>query len=322
MRVLMIPGLSRFENTESGIKRVVEAYHKYAASYGIEYVECPVEDEHEYDLFAVHAGSSDRFPVHRPLVAIAHGLYWTADYDAHGSEWDTNAHVIETIRRATMITVPSPWVAETIRRDCRVDPVILPHGINWKEWEHNEPNAGYVLWNKNRPGDVCTPEHMMTLAEMRPNVNFLTTFAAKSERPDASNIAVTGVQPHNVMKKMIQQAGVYLSTTKETFGIGVLEAMAAGTPVLGFAYGGNKDLIEHGVTGYLARPGDYDDLANGLDYCLKHRGILSDNCKIEVQKLGWNNPARILASVYEQALRKWEDNQRPLKIDPESYLTS
>ncbi len=315
----MIPELSRFDNTESGIKRVVEAYHEYAGAFGIEYVECKVEDEHEYDLLAIHAGSSDKFSVHRPIVAIAHGLYWTHDYNAHAAEWDTNAHVIETLRRASVITVPSPWVAESIQRDMRINPVILPHGIDWQEWKHNEPNAGYVLWNKNRAADVCTPEHMVTLSVMRPDVNFLTTFSTDKA---GKNVTTIGVQPHDTMKKLIQQAGVYLSTTKETFGIGVLEAMAAGIPVLGFAYGGNLDLIEHGVTGYLARPGNYDDLANGLDYCMKYRDVLSANCKVSVKKWGWDHPAKILHSVYENALHKWNNDQRPLKIDPADYLTS
>ena len=313
----MIPELFRFDNTESGIKRVVEAYHKYAPEYGIEYVECKVEEEHLYDVFAVHAGSTDRYPVHRPIISVIHGLYWTQDYDASASEWNANYYVVESIRRATIITVPSLWVAETIRRDVRVDPVILPHGVDWLEWEHNLKVKDYVLWNKNRPGDVCTPEHMGVLARKRPDVNFLTTFAPKDV---SGNVKEIGVQPHDKMKKMIQQALVYLSTTKETFGIGVLEAMASGTPVLGFAYGGNLELIEHGVTGYLARPGDYDDLAVGLDYCIQHRAILSDNCKIAVKKWGWDQPARIIASVFEDALEKWNDNQRPLKIDPAVYL--
>jgi len=98
------------------------------------------------------------------------------------------------------------------------------------------------------------------------------------------------------MKQIIQQAGVYLSTTKETFGIGVLEAMAAGVPVLGYNKGGNVDLIQHGVNGYLAT--DFDDLVEGLIYCLDHRQTLGDNGR-EMAK-AWTWPERIekVAQVY------------------------
>jgi glycosyltransferase involved in cell wall biosynthesis len=42
-----------------------------------------------------------------------------------------------------------------------------------------------------------------------------------------------------------RNAGVYLSTAKETFGIGILEALACGVPVLGYAHGGILDLVQH-----------------------------------------------------------------------------
>jgi glycosyltransferase involved in cell wall biosynthesis len=43
-----------------------------------------------------------------------------------------------------------------------------------------------------------------------------------------------------------------------------LEALACGTPVVGFDVGGLADAVRHGVTGWLARPFDVADLAAGL----------------------------------------------------------
>ena len=51
----------------------------------------------------------------------------------------------------------------------------------------------------------------------------------------------------------------------------VMEAMACGTPCVAFHQGGMPDLIEHGRTGYLARPYDPDDLAAGIG------GVLEDD---------------------------------------------
>jgi glycosyltransferase involved in cell wall biosynthesis len=49
-----------------------------------------------------------------------------------------------------------------------------------------------------------------------------------------------------------------------------MESMACGTPVVGFDIGGNGDMVEHQINGYLARPFDPVDLARGIDFCLAH----------------------------------------------------
>jgi glycosyltransferase involved in cell wall biosynthesis len=50
-------------------------------------------------------------------------------------------------------------------------------------------------------------------------------------------------------------------STAEPFGIVILEAHAAGVPVVAFASAGPLELIEHGVSGLLCPPGDAHELA-------------------------------------------------------------
>ena len=156
MKVLMLPQMRHFRSEESGIKRVVEAYHKYGPQFGIEYV-----DEGEpYDLKVSHAGTNTE----NIDVAHLHGLYWSADVSCSKWEWKANANVIEAARQAKIITVPSEWVAETIRRDMRRQPVVIGHGVDWDEWQHDRPMGGYILYNKNRQGDVCDASPVLRLA--------------------------------------------------------------------------------------------------------------------------------------------------------------
>jgi glycosyltransferase involved in cell wall biosynthesis len=62
---------------------------------------------------------------------------------------------------------------------------------------------------------------------------------------------------------------LHLIDFDEPFGYSVVESMACGTPVIAHARGSMGELIEHGVTGYLAADMDAAvaavDAAGGLD---------------------------------------------------------
>ena len=295
MNVLMIPHISHFRNEESGIKRVCEAYAEHLPKFGVRLV-APGEP---YDIKAVHAGTTSD-----ATVAHAHGLYWTGDYAANAWEWQANAHVINSVRHAKEVTVPSAWVAETFAREMRFQPHVVGHGINWDEWAHHgEPTGDFVLWNKNRMGDVCDPKPVVDLARRFPKGHFVSTFAPRGA---PGNINAIGVIPHDQMKRLVQSCLVYLATTKETFGIGILEAMAAGVPVLAYAHGGVLEMVQHGVNGYLAEPDDVQDLIQGLQYCIHHRDVLGMNGRELAREWTWERACEKVARVYELAVQEQE----------------
>lgn len=62
----------------------------------------------------------------------------------------------------------------------------------------------------------------------------------------------------------------------ESFSNVCLESLASGTPVAAFAIGGLLDQIEHKRNGYLARPYDADDLANGIRWILEDKERLCE----------------------------------------------
>jgi hypothetical protein len=54
----------------------------------------------------------------------------------------------------------------------RLNPHVIGHGIEWQEWQHSYQSQGYVLWNKNRTGDVCSPDDINRLAQIFSKIEF------------------------------------------------------------------------------------------------------------------------------------------------------
>lgn len=294
LKVHMLPTPAEAENDQSNsINQIVLRLKKHLPAFGVEIVQTHAEA----DLLVGHAGQTARNGA--VDVAHCHGLYPTAyPHLTQGWHWAANRAVIANLVGAKMITVPSEWVAMILRRDMHVDPVVVGWAIEPSEWEPGE-DQGYILWNKNRPDGVCDPRPVLELATRTPEQRFITTFAEGG----TPNVRVIGRQHFPAMKEFIRHASVYLSTTKETFGIGTLEAMACGIPVLGFRHGATPDIVQHGVTGYLVEPGDFDGLREGLDYCLKYRDVLGANARDVARTYTWDKVAKQFAQVYRAAMQ-------------------
>ena len=84
-----------------GIWRVINAQGRWLPTYGIEVV----GSEAEADVVMIHAGSL--VDTGKPIVTTNHGLYWTDDFEWADAYWQYNGAVIEALRRAHKVIVPS-----------------------------------------------------------------------------------------------------------------------------------------------------------------------------------------------------------------------
>lgn len=313
LKIYIEPRFAEVDTGEGGIRRVVEAQRKYLPQMGIHVVD-RIEDA---DVCVYHGGNWRG--TDKPVVSHCHGLYWN-EYEWGNWAHDLNKHVVDAMRKSDVVTAPSKWIAHILQRGMMIDPPVLYHGVDVDEWKPLEAEARlapngetikpYVLWNKTRVDAICTPVPLNKLAEMAPDTNFVTTFGE-----DAPNVIRTGKLPIEQAKQLIERASVYLCTTRETFGIGTLEAMACGIPVLGFRWGGQVEIVEHGVSGYLAAPGDYADLRRGLDFCLSNRDALGAAARQAViAKFTWQLAMESYATVYRQLLRRSNKEARAPKV--------
>lgn len=98
--------------------------------------------------------------------------------------------------------------------------------------------------------------------------------------------------------------GVLPSVWWEVAPMAVTEAMAHGLPVVGSRIGGIPELVEDGVTGLLARPGDAADLAARMEMLAcdeSLRRTLSANCLGRARELSLDKTLSALLALYAAA---------------------
>jgi phosphatidylinositol alpha-mannosyltransferase len=93
------------------------------------------------------------------------------------------------------------------------------------------------------------------------------------------------------------------SVANESFGITLLEAMAAGRPVVATANNGSSTLGEHGVTGLVVEPRDAEALAQSLEWLLEDRKLadrLGDAARQRGRLFDWPVVARSILDYYAE----------------------
>lgn len=105
-------------------------------------------------------------------------------------------------------------------------------------------------------------------------------------------------------------AFVFPSRT-ETLGLVLLEAMAAGCPVVAARSGGIPDIVTDGVNGYLFEPKSDDAGAIAATMRLleekEEREVIRQNARQEAERWGWSAATRQLQTYYEKVV----DSQVP-----------
>jgi glycosyltransferase involved in cell wall biosynthesis len=92
-----------------------------------------------------------------------------------------------------------------------------------------------------------------------------------------------------------------LSSHSEGTPMVVLEAMAAGRPVVATAVGGLPDLIEGGTNGYLAKPGDAQGLLDGVQQALDSKTHYDALCAGALATAQAQFSVSVMADRYDQA---------------------
>ncbi|WP_162198697.1 glycosyltransferase family 4 protein [Methanosarcina sp. 1.H.A.2.2] len=107
--------------------------------------------------------------------------------------------------------------------------------------------------------------------------------------------------------RLLREADIYLLPSyAEGLPISLLEAMAAGLPVISTPVGGIPEVVEDSVNGFLVIPGDHKDLSDKIIELIENkelRNIIGNNNREKVkEEYDWSIIAKKLEVVYTELL--------------------
>jgi glycosyltransferase involved in cell wall biosynthesis len=250
------------------------------------------------------------------------------------SGFDLNRWVWQRKRKAwhkpIHIVTPSHWLAECVResvlmRDWPVS--VVPNAIDTEIWQPVEKTLARQLIglpqevplllfgaiggsNDCRKGFDLLRE---TLNHLRGQVDRLQLVIFGQLPPREHEdmgfpVHYTGHLYDDLALKVLYNAAdaVIVPSRQEVFGQTASEALACGTPVVCFGSSGLVDVVNHHKTGYLARPFDTEDLAQGIKWLLAdktRRMELSLNARIEATtRFSYPIVAEKYLQVYKEAV--------------------
>ena len=117
-----------------------------------------------------------------------------------------------------------------------------------------------------------------------------------------------GFIPRSKLLKEYNKHDIYVHTSlSESFGLSMVEAMAAGLPVVAFNIPNVNEIVVHGKTGFLVKLGSVKDLAEVLSILIEdeelRRGVGRNARERALRQYDWNVIAQKYVRAYEEALK-------------------
>ncbi|MGM7720768.1 glycosyltransferase family 4 protein [Metabacillus sp. Hm71] len=174
-------------------------------------------------------------------------------------------------------------------------------------------NEKFILSYVGRLAPEKDIETLMTISKHLPDhvknqVHWLIVGDGPSkeemEKNAPKNMTFAGYLSGERLAKIYASSDLFIfPSPTETFGNVVLEALAAGTPVIAANSGGVKNIIRHEATGYLCEPKDADQFIHAIIHLLNHHALrvkMGDAARTYALSQTWEQ-------IFEGLLKEYED---------------
>jgi|ERR1700687_1879590 len=106
-----------------------------------------------------------------------------------------------------------------------------------------------------------------------------------------------------------------LSSDYEGNPLSVMEAMAAGLPIVATAAGGVPNLLENGKEGFIARPANVEDLSNAMSLLLGNGELRQSFGRAAARRARENFDVSAMVQAYQEMYEDLADRSRPLEAE-------
>jgi glycosyltransferase involved in cell wall biosynthesis len=178
--------------------------------------------------------------------------------------WDRRA-----ARRPDLYVAISTAVAERIAAFYGREAVVIPPPVAVSDFPNEvERDPTHFLWvhrlvSYKRPLDVAAA--FRDLPNLRLTMVGVGPLERKLRAALPGNVELLGWTPRERLARLFAGAAGFIHVGEEDFGISMVEALAAGTPVLAIDRGGARDIVRPGVDGVLiSGPGDPARIREGI----------------------------------------------------------
>jgi glycosyltransferase involved in cell wall biosynthesis len=257
-RLAGLPGLRQRGHDPGRWRLLVPAMPRYFSHLDLRAYDLVISSSH---AFAVHA---------RPREDAAHVCYchtpiryaWIPETDARARAirgWLRRTDLAAS-RRPDAYVANSAAVQQRIQRFYGRDSTIVHPPVDVDDFDpHGEKDPGLFLW-VHRLVSYKNPETVVEAFRGLPYRLTMVGVGPLEETLRANlpeNVELDGWLPREELARRYERASGFVHVGEEDFGITMVEALAAGTPVIALDRGGARDIVRAGEDGLLvpdARP--------------------------------------------------------------------